>query len=242
MDADVVNCSSMQVGESLSFPVSSAEFWPSIDPQAIFSQQNWGMSNFIGIHNQVGLYNGVGLWSQLGSYTGLGLGAFVGGHVDAQPSYDSAAAKIDLSSPLGDLNQFWRYKGVEITNESTDSTSDVRLKTDIEPYTNCLDKILNLNPVYYRWRDDIDTSFLTDKDKDKIQVGLIAQDVEEIIPEVVVNHLVYDEEYKRIKYSKLTAVLIGAIQEQQKQIEDLKETVSKLSTQSQKVDGVCYDV
>lgn len=220
----------LHVGEGLIPPVSSATFEPSLDPTRPFSIHSFGLDQIEAITNQIGLYNGVGVWSQIGAYTGIGYGVDVGGHCDAQPDFTSAAAKIDFSAALGDLNNFWRYKGAEITNETTDSTSDVRLKTDIEPYTNCLDKILNLNPVYYRWRDDIDTSFLTDKDKDKVQVGLIAQDVENIIPEVVVNHLVYDEEYKRIKYSKLTAVLIGAIKEQQDQINSLKETVEELST------------
>lgn len=221
---------SIQVGTAAAPPFSTVDIWQSLDPTVPFSLQNWGISNFQGLHNQIGLYNGIGNWSQIGLGNLIGFGADVGGHVDAQPSYTSAGVKIDLSSPLGDLNQFWRYNGVEITNESTDSTSDVRLKTDIRPYENCLDKILNLNPVYYKWRDDIDKSSFTGKDKDDVQIGLIAQEVEPFIPEVVVNHSIYDEEYKRIKYSKLTAVLVGAIKEQQEQINSLKQTVEELST------------
>ncbi len=239
MDADVVNCSSMQVGESLSFPVSSAEFWPSIDPQAIFSQQNWGMSNFIGIHNQVGLYNGVGLWSQLGSYTGIGFGVDVGGHCDAQPNLESSAARIDFNSGNGNLNGFWKYNGVEITNEATDSTSDISLKKDIQPLENCLDKVLQLQSVSFNWVEELVPSRYV---KDRPEIGLIAQEVEKVVPEVVGQKFVVDGEYKSINYGKLTAVLIGAIKEQQDQINSLKETVNKLSTQSQKVDGVCYDV
>lgn len=239
MDADVVNCSSMQVGESASFPVSSAEFWPSIDPQAIFSQQNWGMSNFIGIHNQVGLYNGVGLWSQLGSYTGLGLGAFVGGHVDAQPSYDSAALDISLSSPLGKLEGEWKYDGTPL--DYLHNHSDIRLKKNIKPLENSLDKILNLQGVLFDWNKEISSYIGRTGISD---IGLIAQDVEKVIPELVRETKIQDVEFdvKNVRYDRLIPVLIEAIKEQQKQIEDLKETVRKLSTQSQKVDGVCYDV
>ncbi len=230
MDADVVNCSSMQVGESISFPISSAEFWPSIDPQAIFSQQNWGISNFVGMHNQVGLYNGIGLWNQLGTYSGIGLGLHVGGHVDAQPSYDSAAVNTDYSSPNGDLWGNWDYNGCSIER---DCGSDISLKKDIVPLTGCLDKVLRLQGVSFNWIED------TEQQK-KPTIGLIAQEVEKIVPEVVTNYKP-GSELKTINYGHLTSLLIEAMKEQQKQIEDLKETVSKLSTPSEKVQGVCYD-
>lgn len=227
---------SLQVGAGVIPPVSSATFEQSLDPTKPFSVHNFGIHQGEGIQNQIGLYNGLGVWNELGVYNGIGAGIFLGGHTDAQPVYDSSAPDINFNSPNGNLNQFWMYKGIEITNESTDSTSDIRLKKDIEPYTDCLSKILNLKPVYYRWREDVDLSFMTGNDKDSVQIGLIAQEVEEIIPEVVTNHSGRDCDYKRIKYSKLTPVLIGAIKEQQSQIEELRRTVQELS---QKLESCC---
>lgn len=219
----------LHVGAGVIPPVSSATFEQSLDPTKPFSIHNFGVHQGEGIQNQLGLYNGLGVWNELGVYNGIGQGIFLGGHTDAQPVYDSSAADINFNSPNGNLNQFWMYKGIEITNEATDSTSDIRLKKDIEPYTDCLSKILDLNPVYYKWREDVDLSFMTGNDKDSVQIGLIAQEVENIIPEVVANHSGKDNDYKRIKYSKLTPVLIGAIKEQQSQIEELKQTVQELS-------------
>jgi t-SNARE complex subunit (syntaxin) len=76
--------------------------------------------------------------------------------------------------------------------------------------------------------------------KERPEIGFIAQEVEKVIPEVIGQKVVNDEEVKSINYGKLTTVLVGAIQEQQKQIQELKETVSKLSTGCQKCSGSCY--
>lgn len=227
MDADTVNCSSLQCGEALTPPVSSAEFWPSIDPQALFSAQNWGISNFVGTHNQVGLYNGTGLWNQLGSYNGIGLGVFVGGHVDGQPSYTGAAVKTDLPSPLGDLTGSWKYNGTPL--DLLHGHSDKTLKKNILPLSNCLTKILNLQGVSFEWDKEVSSYVGREKNSD---IGLIAQDVEKVFPELVFETEVLDLEYKvkNVNYDKFIAVLIEAIKEQQEQIDALKETVKKLST------------
>jgi len=66
---------------------------------------------------------------------------------------------------------------------------------------------------------------------------LIAQEVEKVIPQVI-----HDGEYKSIAYTSLIPVLIEAIKEQQHQIENLKETIEKLSTPCSKCSGLCYDV
>lgn len=227
MDADTVNCSSLQCGEALTPPVSSAEFWPSIDPQAIFSAQNWGISNFIGMHNQLGLYNGVGLWNQLGSYTGIGLGLDVGGHVDGQPTYEGAAVKTDLISPLGDLSGFWKYNGTPL--DFLHTHSDVRLKKNIKPLENSLSKILNLQGVSFNWNKEASSYIGRTSESD---IGLVAQDVEKIIPELVTETQIQDVDFnvKNVKYDGLVPILIEAIKEQQKQIDDLKWTVQELST------------
>jgi hypothetical protein len=54
------------------------------------------------------------------------------------------------------------------------------------------------------------------------QIGFIAQDVEEVLPELVSTS---EKGMKGLSYGQLTAVLVKAIQEQQKQIEELKQLV-----------------
>jgi hypothetical protein len=102
------------------------------------------------------------------------------------------------------------------------SFSDKRLKTDIKPTTGNLEKILKLKPIEYRWKDG-------GRDGKK-EIGLIAQEVEKIVPEVVRenNRLSDDDEtlYKQVDYEHLVSTLIGAVQEQQKQINELKSIIN----------------
>ena len=98
--------------------------------------------------------------------------------------------------------------------------SDKRLKTNIKPTTGNLDKVLKLNPVEYNWKEGYR--------KDKKEIGLIAQEVEKIIPEVVRENerLNDDTSYKQVDYEHLVSTLIGAVQEQQKQIDELKSIIN----------------
>jgi len=98
--------------------------------------------------------------------------------------------------------------------------SDIRYKKNIEPLKYSLEKVLQLQAVSY----DIKKEFQNTSDTNK-QIGFIAQDIEEIIPEVVQTS---NDGYKAIDYSRLTAVLAGAIKEQQIQIEELKLEVREL--------------
>lgn len=212
-----IHCEAIQCGVALSPPIAAAEFWPSIDPQGAFSVQNWGISNFVGMHNQVGLYNGTGLWSQLGLGNLLGFGCDTGGHIDAQPSFSSAAPSEDFSAANGNLWGSWKLNGVPIA-----TTSDVNLKTNITPLQNSLDKILQLQGVEYDRTD-----------QEKHEIGMVAQEVEKVIPDLVKEN---SEGIKILEYQNLTAVLVEAIKEQQEQINCLKQTVQELST---KLENCC---
>jgi hypothetical protein len=220
-----VETQSLQVGESLSPPIASAEFWPSLDPQGGVSIQNWGVSNFNGIHN------GFGICNQFGLSNLLGFGVDTGGHTDAQPYLESSADFINLNATFGFLGGFWFYKGSEISNEP-DSTSDINLKKDVQPTENCLDKILNLQSYSFNWKEDIVPQLAANSHG---EIGLMAQHVEGIIPEAVGTIKLVDSEQhvfeaKSINYSTITAVLIEAVKEQQEQINSLQQTVQELST------------
>jgi len=92
--------------------------------------------------------------------------------------------------------------------QSVAMNSDARLKKDIKPLTHALDAILQLEGKTYRWKEE--TTFANKQD-----IGLVAQEVEKIFPELVAEN---EQGYKAIAYSKLTAVLIEAIKEQQGQM------------------------
>lgn len=92
--------------------------------------------------------------------------------------------------------------------------SDERLKKDIVTIPNALEKVLALRGVNFKWKDD-------GIDNGTFQMGMIAQEVEKVVPEVV--HTTDDEiETKAIEYQYMIGLLVEAIKEQQKEIDDLK--------------------
>ncbi len=109
-----------------------------------------------------------------------------------------------------------------LTIVSIATPSDIRFKKDIHTLKSSLEKVLKLRGVTYEW----------DKDKvhgagykDGKQIGLIAQEVEKVLPELV--HTDSDG-YKSLSYDKLGPVLIEAMKEQQKEIEEKDARIAKL--------------
>jgi hypothetical protein len=112
------------------------------------------------------------------------------------------------------------------------NTSDARLKKNISTVNYGLDAIMQLKPVSFNWKNEI-------TDMGKTHIGLLAQDVQKIIPEAVVDHewkempdinnrVWAETENLGINYAELTPVLIKAIQEQQKMIEQLRLEIENL--------------
>jgi len=109
--------------------------------------------------------------------------------------------------------------GSAYTTGSTWATSDLRFKENILPLNNSLDKILNIQPVSFDWNKD---NFPDMNFEENRQIGLVAQEVEQQIPELVRTDA---NGYKSIAYDKLAVVTIEAVKEQQKEIEQLKEAL-----------------
>ena len=95
--------------------------------------------------------------------------------------------------------------------------SDRRKKENIVTVDNALNTVNKLRGVYYNRIDD---------DSKKRQIGVIAQEIQEVLPEVVTYAKDLDE--YGVSYGNITGLLIEAIKEQQTQIEELKELVNKL--------------
>lgn len=95
--------------------------------------------------------------------------------------------------------------------------SDIRYKKQITTLTSSLDKVTSLRGVSYYWRTDEfpDHNFPNDK-----QIGLIAQEVEKVYPEVV---LTDDKGYKSIDYSHLTPALIEAVKELNAKVDEIQK-------------------
>ncbi len=99
-------------------------------------------------------------------------------------------------------------------------SSDLKLKENITPIKNALDKVQKLNGVEFDFKNEDDYGYL-----EKHQIGLIAQEVQNVIPEVVSKK---ENGNLGVSYQHLTAVLIEAIKEQQDQINELRKEIDAL--------------
>ena len=90
-----------------------------------------------------------------------------------------------------------------------------------------IDQIIKLNPVYYEWRKDEFPEMNFDSG---LQIGLVAQDVEKIVPEIVRTD---ETGYKAVSYEKLSVILVEGMKEQQQQIESYKSENDNLKSQLQ---------
>jgi len=96
------------------------------------------------------------------------------------------------------------------------ATSDSRLKQEVRPYTDGLEKLLSIKPVTYRYNE------LAETDTEIEYVGVIAQELKEVAPYMVGSFELNGTEYLDVDNSAMTYMLINAMKEQQQQIEELK--------------------
>ncbi len=106
--------------------------------------------------------------------------------------------------------------GNVIVNGQVVHSSDVRLKTHIRTIPDALNRVLKLRGVKFEWKKD------SGRDKDPApgpHIGLIAQEVETVFPELVKTG---PDGYKFVAYANVTAILVEAVKQQQKIIEKQK--------------------
>ena len=98
------------------------------------------------------------------------------------------------------------------------ASSDARLKKNVKPIENALDKVMQINGVEFDWDEAAQD---VHKGHD---VGVIAQEIEAVLPELVQTR---DNGYKAVKYEKLTALLIETVKELKAEIDELKAQLNK---------------
>ncbi len=114
--------------------------------------------------------------------------------------------------------------GVKLTagnNQSWSTISDRRFKKNITFINNCFDKIDSINGVYY--------NFNYENDDAPRKVGLIAQEVESILPEVV-DQPISEEKAKSVRYSEIIPFLVNCIKELKNQNKELQNRVNNLES------------
>lgn len=93
-------------------------------------------------------------------------------------------------------------------------SSDKRLKDNIELIPNAVEKVQQIKGVSWDWNEL--------SDKEGHDVGVIAQDLEKVLPELVTTR---DTGYKAVRYDKIVALLIEAVKEQQKELNELRSFI-----------------
>ena len=111
-----------------------------------------------------------------------------------------------------------QYDGA--TGQISTLGSDRRLKLDIQPLQDSLDKVLNLQGIFYQAADE--------KADQKQFMGLIAQDVEPFFPEAVTTYIDKNQT-KLVDYLSLTAVLIESMKEQDALIAQQQDEIDELT-------------
>ena len=128
----------------------------------------------------------------------------------------------DIKVDSGDIN---------VIGGDINVTSDERLKTNIKKIQNSMEIITNIRGVEFNWNKkmkELHSSISTSKK----ELGVIAQEVEEFIPEMIKTN---DNGYKMVNYNKLIPILLEGIKTQQKQIGELKQENKELKENMNKI-------
>jgi len=126
--------------------------------------------------------------------------------------------------------------GAAYSSSGTWTGSDEKLKTNVEDFTGAINKLTQINIKTYNFKTDEYKTMGFPKQK---QYGLMAQNLEQVFPEMVLEseHFIPDENgnltdksvsIKAVNYTQLIPVLIKAVQEQQQMIEELKKEIEEL--------------
>ncbi|MCI0330448.1 MAG: tail fiber domain-containing protein [candidate division Zixibacteria bacterium] len=103
------------------------------------------------------------------------------------------------------------------------TSSDNRLKKNIEPLTKVLEKIEKIRGVSFDWNETYEKMGRSSGHR---EIGVIAQDVEKVFPELISKW--GDEHYRGVDYGRMTAVLIEAVKELKAENEELRNRILKL--------------
>jgi hypothetical protein len=109
-------------------------------------------------------------------------------------------------------NNDWEFRG----DVEAFVSSDKRLKTNIKSIDKPIDKISKIGGYTFEWNDK------SNKETGKKDIGVIAQEIEKVLPELVTTR---DSGYKAVKYDKIVALLIEGMKEQDLRIKELENKI-----------------
>lgn len=138
-------------------------------------------------------------------------------------NFTDGAEQVEIYGHFVVKQDFW-VEGNAGGGTAWNSSSDKRLKMNITTLPNALNRVKQLRGVNFEWKD-------TTNQETGLQMGFIAQEALEIIPEVVEKN----GEYYSMKYASITAILVEAVKEQQSLIENQNEKISKIEKENEEL-------
>ena len=186
--------------------------------------------SFIGTTNMTGLE-----YCMLSDGTNTFLGAGTGGVLKLRGPANDSSPEILLNGSVVEVNTGdmkipdGSLAVGNISNSATDgridasndvvafSTSDIRLKDNIKNINKALDKVNSIQGIEFDWIEKEEVHGNSGHD-----VGVIAQEIEKVLPDVVTTR---DNGYKAVKYEKIVPLLIEAIKDLSKQVDGLKRLI-----------------
>jgi hypothetical protein len=144
-------------------------------------------------------------------------GANSGVYLEAEPS---TGGRIGINNEAP--SEALQVNGNICASGIIGSCSDVRFKDNIENISGALDKVASLRGVSFTWKQD---EYPTERFPDGQQVGLIAQEVLKVAPEVVLKN---GDGYYSVDYGKLTPLLVEAVKELKAQNAELRRRIEVL--------------
>ncbi|MBO8131769.1 MAG: tail fiber domain-containing protein [Candidatus Marinimicrobia bacterium] len=184
------------------------------------------------IKNNYAGYGSFGIYA-----CGIGYNAYYNYGIYTNAIYGNSAYGIYATARYASNKNYAGYfvGNVYVTGELIEGGSDFGIKEDVKVLDSVLPNVMKLKAKTFKYKKVKDINFAKGK-----RYGFIAQELEEVFPDLVVEHqhVVIDPEkkdegepevvtYKVIKYSQLIPILVHAIQEQQQQIEELKKEMGK---------------
>lgn len=140
---------------------------------------------------------------------------------------NDAGNEIEYTSVLKGTSTAITVTGdLNVTGDVTSeySASDIQLKSVVGKITNGLDAVRDFTPIKYNWNEKAKELF--DYDTEKVEYGLIAQDVQKHYPELVKEKR--NTEYLSLNYERIIPVLVSAIKQLDEEVTSLKKQLEEL--------------
>ena len=168
----------------------------------------------------------------IGHSSGLNFGAGTTAGITFDPNGALVASRsgdgplyLQRSSSDGGIAFFYRNTSlvgsISVASSGTtyNTTSDQRLKTDIQPITDGTEKLMTMNPVTHKWKADPHTG--------ETVHGFIAQEMQDIAPEAVTGDP-DGEAMMSMDYGRITPILVAALQDAHKKIDALETRLASM--------------